>query len=156
MQPGGRPADFVQSAMRPVRLFGENGSPYIVFRMVGPDILKCGDVDGVTRVRLLEIVRVIPGDPPQIDIRRSSHLYQSLGTHWQDALSRGKITSAKFGFLFEDSSRERGVHIRLDSARYDRDSDAARVEAWLRERGFFDINRDTDVIDEDEPVLEGA
>lgn len=125
-------------------------------RTVGPDILKCGDVEGVTRVRLLEVVRVIPGDPPQIDIRRSSHLYQSLGTHWQQALSRGKITSAKFGFLFEDSSRERGVHIRLDSARYDRDSDAERVEAWLRERGFFDINREMDVIDEDEPVLAGA
>ena len=58
--------------------------------------------------------------------------------------------------LFEDSSRERGVHIRLDSARYDRDSDAERVEAWLRERGFFDINREMDVIDEDEPVLAGA
>ena len=125
-------------------------------RTVGPDMLKCGDIDGVTRVRLLEVVRVIPGDPPQIDIRRSSHLYQSLGKTWHDALSRGKITSAKFGFLFEDSSRERGVHIRLDSARYDRDSDAERVETWLRERGFFDINRETDVIDEDEPAVAGA
>ena len=125
-------------------------------RTVGPDILKCGDVEGVKRVRLLELVRVIPGDPPQIDIRRSSHLFQSLGKHWAEALSRGKITSAKFGFLFEDSSRERSVHIRLDSARYDQDSDAERVKAWLHARDFFDITREVDVIDADEPTVAGA
>lgn len=125
-------------------------------RTIGPDILKCQDIPGVTRVRLLEVVRVIPGDPPQIDIKRSSHLFQSLGAGWQDALKRGRITSAKFGFLFEDSSRERSVHIRLDSARYDRDSDAERVEAWLRERGFFDIQRETDVIDENELAVASA
>jgi len=96
---------------------------------------------------------VIPGDPPQIDIRRSSHLFKSLGARWQEALSRGKITSAKFGFLFEDSSRERSVHIRLDSARYDHDSDSERVEAWLRAREFFDITREVDIIDADEPTL---
>lgn len=125
-------------------------------RTIGPPLLKCQDIEGVTRVRLLEVVRVIPGDPPQIDIKRSSHLFQSLGTSWQEALGRGRITSAKFGFLFEDSSRERSVHIRLDSARYDRDSDAERVEAWLNERGFFDIQRETDVIDEDEPAVASA
>ena len=125
-------------------------------RAVGPNILKWDDIEGLKRVRLLEVVRVIGGDPARIDIKRSSDLFKALGTHWQEALARGKITSAKFGFLFDDSSRERGVHIRLDSARYDRDSDAERVEAWLRERGFFDIQRETDLIDEDESAMAGA
>lgn len=125
-------------------------------RTIGPDILKCQDIEGVSRVRLLEVVRVISAGPPQIDIKRSSHLYQSLGKGWQEALQRGRITSAKLGFLFDDSSRERSVHIRLDSARYDRDSDAEHVESWLRERGFFDIKRETDVVDENEPDLAGA
>lgn len=136
------------------KYFGDgNVFTLVPIRTIGPEILKCKDIEGVTRVRLLEVVRVIPGDPPQIDIKRSSHLFQSLSTGWQDALERGRITSAKFGFLFEDSSRERSVHIRLDSARYDRDSDAERVEAWLRERGFFDIQRETDVIDDNEPAV---
>lgn len=125
-------------------------------RNVGPEILNCEDIDGVTRVRLHEVVRVIPGEVSRIDIQKSSDLYRSLGARWQEALQRGRITSAKFGFIFEDSSRERSVHIRLDSARYDQDSDAERVEAWLRERGFFAIERETDVIDENEPALVDA
>lgn len=125
-------------------------------RNVGPEILNCEDIEGVTRVRLLEVVRVIAGDVSRIDIQKSSDLYRSLGSHWQEALKRGRITSAKFGFLFEDSSRERGVHIRLDSARYDRDTDAERVEAWLQERGFFAIERETEVIDENKPAVAGA
>lgn len=137
--------------------FGDgNAFTLAPIRTIGPDILKCQDIEGVTRVRLLEVVRVIPCDPPQIDTKKSSHLFQSLGARWQDALERGRITSAKFGFLFEDSNRERSVHIRLDSARYDRDSDAERVEAWLRERGFFNIQRETDVIDENEPAVASA
>ena len=71
-------------------------------RNVGPDILNCEDIEGVTRVRLLEVVRVIPGDVPRIDIQKSSDLYRAHGTRWQEALQRGRITSAKFGFLFED------------------------------------------------------
>ncbi|MDZ7711029.1 MAG: hypothetical protein U5K36_14040 [Roseovarius sp.] len=126
----------------------------VPIRTIGPEILKCKDIEGVTRVRLLEVVPAISGDPPQIDIKRSSHLFQSLGNGWQDALKRGRITSAKFGFLFEDSSRERSVHIRLDSARYDRDSDADTVrDLRLLERGSFDIQRETDVIDDNEPAV---
>ncbi len=125
-------------------------------RSDGPETLNCEDIQGVTRVRLLEVVRVIPGETSRIDIQKSSDLFRSLGARWEEALQRGRITSAKFGFLFEDSSRERSVHIRLDSARYDRDSDAERVESWLRERGFFDIEREMDVIVENEPAVAGA
>jgi hypothetical protein len=140
-----------------VRYFGD-GDVFTLapIRSVGPEILNCEDIEGVTRVRLLEVVRIIPGEASRIDIQKSSDLFRSLGARWEEALQRGRITSAKFGFLFEDSSRERSVHIRLDSARYDRDSDSERVESWLRERGFFDIEREMDVIDENEPAVAGA
>ena len=57
--------------------------------------------------------------------------------------------------MFEGCSKERGVTIRVDSARYDRDSDSELVEAWLRARGFY-AAAEEDLVDEDDPVLEGV
>lgn len=125
-------------------------------RRDGPAIQECDDIEGIKRVRLLEVVRVIVGEVVMIDIKRSKDLFRAFGGNWSNVLGPGRITSAKLGFVFEGSNRERKVHLRLDSARYDRDDDAELVETWLRSRGFFAIDRLTDVIDEDEPVLEGA
>ena len=121
-------------------------------RNLGPDILNCEDIEGVTRVRLLEVVRVIPGEVPRIDIQKSSDLYRAHGTDGRKPCSAGVSPRRSSASFSRNSSRERSVHIRLDSARYDRDSDAERVKSWLRQRGFFDIERETDVIDENDPL----
>ena len=116
----------------------------------GPKIQECGDIDGIDQVRLLEVVRVILGDVTRIDIQKSSDLFRALGENWGSVFTFGRITSAKFGFVFEGSAKQRSVTIRLDSARYDRDSDAEFVEAWLRDKNFYAPPQEEDVIDEDD------
>jgi hypothetical protein len=122
----------------------------------GPKIQECGDIDGIDQVRLLEVVRVIGGDVTRIDIQKSSDLYRALRENWSTVLKFGRITSAKFGFVFEGSSKQRSVTIRLDSARYDRDSDAEFVEAWLRDKKFYTPTEEEDVIDEDDDAVATA
>ena len=125
-------------------------------RREGPKIQDCDGIDGINRVRLTEVVRVIPGDPAIVDIKKSTDLFKAFGDRWSTLLDRGRFTSAKFSFVFEGSSKPRSVTIREDSTKYDRDSDAMLVEQWLRTAGFYDIERETDVIDDNETPVAAA
>lgn len=124
-------------------------------RADGPEALACGDVPGITRVRLLDLVRIMPANPVRIDISKSSDLFASYGDAWQKLVGIGRMTSARLGFLFEGCSKERAVTLRADSARYDRESDSGLVEEWLRARGFY-AAAEEDLVDEDDPVLESV
>ena len=101
-------------------------------------------------------MRVIPGDPAIVDIKKSSDLFKAFGDRWSTMMDHGRFTSAKFSFVFEGSSKPRSVTIREDSTKYDRDSDAMLVEQWLRTAGFYDIERETDVIDDDDAPVAAA
>lgn len=125
-------------------------------RQAGPAVLACGDIGGITRVRLLEVVRVIKGAASRTEKLNSTDLFASFGDAWEQNLRIGRITSAKFGFVFEGSSKQRAATIRLANvARYDRDDDSSMIEEWLQARGFYAAPEE-DIIDEDDPLLEVA
>lgn len=126
-------------------------------RQHGPAVLACEDVEGITRVCLLEVVRVVKGGGvSRIEKLISTDLFASFGDDWNRSLRIGRITSAKFGFVFDGSSKQRAANIRLANvARYDRDSDSSMIEAWLQARGFYAVEEE-DLVDADDPLLEGV
>ncbi len=97
-------------------------------RREGPKIQDCDGIDGINRVRLTEVVRVIPGDPAIVDIKKSTDLFKAFGDRWSTLLDRGRFTSAKFSFVFEGSSKPRSVTIREDS---NKNMTATLMRCWL-------------------------
>lgn len=120
----------------------------------GPDCLLCGDIEGIDRVRLREVVRVLPGRIPITEITRASDLFAALGDHADAKFKYGTIIAAKFGVLFRGARQERVVNLSKGSARYDRDTDAPAVEAWLDARNFYAADKKDDRRDADDGVLD--
>lgn len=120
----------------------------------GPDCLVCSDIEGIDRVRLREVVRVLPGRIPITEITRASDLFAALGDHADAKFKYGTIIAAKFGVLFRDARQERVVSLSKGSARYDRDTDAPAVEAWLDARNFYATEKKDDRSDADDAVLD--
>ncbi|MEN8740801.1 MAG: hypothetical protein ABF308_13635 [Phaeobacter gallaeciensis] len=120
----------------------------------GVDCLVSGDIDGIDRVRLREVVRVLPGRIPITEITRASDIFEALGDPAEAKLKYGAIVAAKFGVLFRGARQERVVSVSNGSARYDRDTDAPAVEAWLGARGFYASENKDDRSDADDDVLE--
>lgn len=120
----------------------------------GADCLVSGDIDGIDRVRLREVVRVIPGRVPITKITRASDLFAALGDQAEAEFKYGVILAAKFGVLFRGARQERVVSVSKGSARYDRDTDAPAVEAWLGARGFYASQDRDHGSDADDDVLE--
>lgn len=117
----------------------------------GADCLVSSDIDGIERVRLREVVRILPGRIPITETMRASDLFAALGDQAEARLRYGSIIAAKFGVLFDGARQERIVSVSMGSARYDRDTDAPAVEAWFEARGFYaSDNRDDrdDAVDE--------
>ncbi len=120
----------------------------------GPDCLVCGDIEGIDRVRLREVVRVLPGRIPITEVTRASDLFAALGDHADAKFKYGTIIAAKFGVLFRGARQERVVNLSKGSARYDRDTDAPAVEAWLDARNFYAADKKDDRRDADDGVLD--
>lgn len=120
----------------------------------GADCLVCGDIEGIDRVRLREVVRVLPGRVPITEITRASDLFAALGDQAEAKFKYGTIIAAKFGVLFRGARQERVVNLSKGSARYDRDTDAPAVEAWLDARNFYAADKKDDRSDADDGVLE--
>lgn len=120
----------------------------------GPDCLVCSDIEGIDRVRLREVVRVLPGRIPITEITRASDLFAALGDHADTKFKYGTIIAAKFGVLFRGARQERVVNLSKGSARYDRDTDAPAVEAWLDARNFYATDKKDDRRDADDGVLD--
>lgn len=120
----------------------------------GADCLVSSDIDGIDRVRLRDVVRVLPGRIPITEITRASDLFAALGDHAVAKFKYGKLIAAKFGVLFSGARQERVVSVSKGSARYDRDTDAAAVEAWFEARGFYASENRDDSGDADDEVLD--
>lgn len=120
----------------------------------GPDCLVCSDIEGIDRVRLREVVRVLPGRIPITEITRASDLFAALGDHADAKFKYGTIIAAKFGVLFRGARQERVVNLSKGSARYDRETDAPAVEAWLDARNFYATDKKDDRRDADDGVLD--
>lgn len=120
----------------------------------GAACLVSSDIDGIDRVRLREVVRVLPGRIPITEITRASDLFAALEDHADAKFKYGNIIAAKFGVLFRGARQERVVSVSKGSARYDRDTDAPAVEAWLDARGFYASQDKDDRGDADDDVLE--
>lgn len=122
----------------------------------GPAALVCGDIPGLTRVRLVEFGRFWDGTCPEYETRRSDDLFDTYGDDWAARLRLGRLTYAKFKVAFEGEKKERMVTIRpVNVARYERDADAILLEAWLKARGFWKLQTEADS-DDDFEVLESA
>lgn len=119
----------------------------------GEACLVSADIDGIDRVRLREVVRVVPGRIPIIEITRASDLFAALGDQADARFKYGTIVSAKFGMRFRWARQERVVSVSKGSARYHRETDAPAVEAWLNARGFYLSETKDDRGDADDEVL---
>ena len=123
-------------------------------RVHGADCLVSSDIDGIERVRLREVMRILPGRIPITEITRASDLFAALEDHAETKFKYGNIISAKFGVLLRGARQERVVSVSKGSARYDRDTDAPAVEAWLDARGFYASQDKDDRGDAYDDVLE--
>lgn len=100
------------------------------------------------------VVRILPGRIPITEITRASDLFAALDDQADAKFKYGNIIAAKFGVLFRGARQERVVSVSKGSARYDRDTDAPAVEAWLDARGFYASENKDDRVDADDDVLE--
>lgn len=125
----------------------------------GPNSMACDEIEGIKKVRLVEFGRFWPGAVPEREIRKSDDLFKAYAENWHLRLGKGTFTHATFKFAFEGTKRERSVTIRpANIARYERESDEAMIEEWLKARGFWNIQAE-DAEDEDDAnfeVLESA
>lgn len=120
----------------------------------GAACLVSSDIEGIDCVRLREVVRILPGRIPITEITRASDLFAALEYQADAKFKYGTIVAAKFGVLFGGARQERVVSLSKGSARYDRDTDAPAVEAWLDARGFYASEDKDDRGDADDEVLE--
>lgn len=120
----------------------------------GADCLVCSDVEGIDRVRLREVIRLLPGPVPMTEITRASDVFAALGDHAEAKFKYGTIIAAKFGVLFTGARQERVVSLSKGSARYDRDTDALAIEAWFKARSFYALEDKDDRSNADYDFLE--
>ena len=125
-------------------------------RESGPKSMACDDIEGIKGVRLVEFGRIWPGPVPEREIRKADDLFKAFGENWKLRLGEGFFTHATFKFAFDGAKRERSVTIRpANIARYERESDEAMIEEWLKARGFWNIPAE-DAEDADFEVLDHA
>jgi hypothetical protein len=125
-------------------------------RDAGPKSMACDDIEDIKGVRLVEFGRIWPGTVPEREIRKGDDLFKAYGENWNLRLGKGSFTHATFKFAFEGTKRERSVTIRpANIARYERESDEATIETWLKARGFWNIQA-KDAEDADFEVLDCA
>jgi len=107
-------------------------------RIDGPACLVCTDVPGIESVRLTELQWRYNSHLYHVAIHRSDDVFEALKTIRPGIPGNATLVKATFKVKFEGAVRERTVVIRPPNiANYDRESDAALVEEWMRRRGFI-------------------
>lgn len=106
-------------------------------RQDGDLSLACGDIEGISSVKLKEISYLWSGSDPETEIRRAKDIFANLQARNKKIPPRVKIQEAKFLVTFSRFKRDRTVSIRPpNTAQYIRDEDGPVVEEWFRKRGF--------------------
>jgi hypothetical protein len=107
-------------------------------RTDGRACLACTDVPGIEGVRLTELQWRYNSHLYHVEIHRSDDVFEALEIIRRKLPGNAQLLRATFKVKFEGAVRERTVVIRPPNiANYDRESDAALVEAWMRKRGFI-------------------
>ena len=138
-------------------LFGDEGyflqkpkytlEPLVQF---GADSLKCDDILGLERVRLVEYRQYWGGQYKESEVRRAENIFGALAKRKTSQVMSGTPSAAAFKVKFSDSEKERRVVIRMpSSARYERNEDCEVIERWLHARGFIITRDDPEGTDDD-------
>ena len=123
----------------------------------GAQALSVDDVNGITRVRLIEFRRYWGGASREFETRRAEDIFVALAARNRELPAGGRLTSATFKVAFDDSEKERSVTIRPPGiARYERNDDSELIERWLRRQGFILPAQDDEDDEAPTEVLESA
>ncbi len=125
----------------------------------GPAILACNDVPGMNYVKLVEVRRYLGGQYKNREISRATDIFGVLGADWQKRLKSGKLSGATFEVTIGEGQTKRRRKVSItpkNLAKYDRDEDAAIIEAWLKRRGIMPEGVvDADVDPDNAGILDG-
>lgn len=105
------------------------------------EAMACGDVEGLERIRLVELHIMHNSDQDDIEVRRASEdVFRSLedqGRRLREEELSIQLVKAKFHATFT-GGKERTVSIDPpNTASFDRESDNAIIHEWMRLRGFI-------------------
>jgi len=105
----------------------------------GRDALACGDVEGIERIRLVELHIEHCGPQKDVEVRRADEVFGALDAQHRDLASEAdiRLIKAKFNVTFS-GKRERTVSIDPPTtASFDREADNEVIHEWLTKRGFI-------------------
>jgi hypothetical protein len=123
----------------------------------GSAALNVQDIEGISRVRLIEYRRYWGGPYSETEIRKAEDVFAALAQRTPATLGGGRLVSATFKVTFDGQEKDRSVTIRPPGiARFERNDDSELIEHWLRERGFILTGQDTDDDEAATAVLEVA
>lgn len=104
---------------------------------LGARCLACADVEGIERVRLVELHWRHDIDQYFVEIQKAGDVFSALGEIGRAIPRNVDLLKAVFKIKFTGSDRERRVAIKLPNAAvFERDSDSPLVHEWLARRGF--------------------
>jgi hypothetical protein len=122
----------------------------------GSAALNVKDIEGISRVRLIEYRRYWGGTFSETEIRKAEDVFAALAQRSSATLAGGRLVSATFKITFDGQEKDRSVTIRPPGiARFERNDDSELIERWLREREFILTGQDTDDEEAATAVLEG-
>lgn len=105
---------------------------------LGPASLRCADIPGIRRVRLVSL-RLDKGGPyHRIDTIAADDVFATLADDEESISPMAELEAATLMFEFVDSNKPRSVTVRAGNrATYTRDGDSELVERFLAARGFM-------------------
>ncbi|RMF01205.1 MAG: hypothetical protein D6773_10390 [Alphaproteobacteria bacterium] len=104
---------------------------------LGPQSLACADVEGMERVRLVELQWRHDISRYFVEIQKSDDVFAALAEIARAIPRNVDLLKAVFKIKFNGSDRERRVAIKPPNAAvFERDSDSPLVHEWLARRGF--------------------
>jgi hypothetical protein len=103
----------------------------------GPACCNCADVDGLEKVKLVEVQRHWFNQLHEIDLKKADDVFVGLGDRWRQFMHGGRLTKAIFKLWLTGEEKPCPVTLRPKNiVSYDRHMDSAPVERWLVKRGF--------------------
>jgi len=104
---------------------------------LGARCLACADVEGIERVRLVELHWRHDIDQYFVEIQKAGDVFSALDEIGRAIPRNVDPLKAVFKIKFNGSDRERRVAVKLPNAAvFERDSDSPLVHEWLARRGF--------------------
>jgi hypothetical protein len=103
----------------------------------GPACCNCGDIDGIEKVKLIEVQRHWFNQLHEIDLKKADDLFEALGDRWLPFMRGGRLTKAVFRVWFDGAAKPHSVTLRPENiAKYGQHADSEPIERWLMKRGF--------------------